>query len=351
MNNAPQNILWMGQPFFAPALKGCGWKNVSMHYLHAFRLFSWNDLLDIAGFEPDIVVYGDMSMPPFILGMEDFPCMTVLYAVDTHIHSWLPFYAQGFDVCMVSLRDHIPNFYGPGLPPERVWWSPPYAPDETGQIEDTNKDWDCLFVGTCNESLMPKRASFLRELGRKVPGLHIETGDYRKLFPRAKVLVNHAEHGDLNFRTFEAPGCGGCLVTPQMGHGFSDIFKDGIHLLAYKPDDPDDAAQKINYLLENPQARENMRHAALMEINSRHRASHRARAFTKNMERISSEGIGSIVEKRRKNAANLRKQCLAIPYLHWAGTITNPEMKRAYLAASRGQFGQHGYAAGRVDAL
>lgn len=343
MNKTPQNILWIGNPFFAPALKDCGWKNVRLHYFRDFQVFGWDDLLDIAGFEPDVVVYGDMSTPPFILGIEDFPCMTVLYAVDTHIHSWLPFYAQGFDACMVSLRDHIPNFYGPALGRERVWWSPPHAPDETGQIQEASREWDCLFVGTCNENLMPKRFAFLKALGRKIPGLHIETGDFRKLFPRAKVLVNHAEHGDLNFRTFEGPGCGGCLVTPQMGHGFSDIFKDGVHLLAYKPDDPDDAARKINYLLEHPDLQENMRKAALMEINAHHRASHRARAFTKNVERVFAEGIESIVEKRGKNAENLRKQCLAIPFLHWANSITDPQIKQAYLAAARGRFGKPGF--------
>lgn len=143
MNNTPQNLVWLGTPFFAPKLKDYGWKNVHIHYFPSFQVFGWEDILEMAGFEPDVMVYGDCSRPPFILGME---------------------------------------------------------------------------------------------------------------------------------------------------------------------------------------------------IDARHRVSHRAKTFTENVERVFSEGIASIVERRLKNAGNVRKQCLALPYLHWANVIGNPEASQPYLAAARGCF-------------
>ena len=116
-----RRLIWLGNPYFYSSLAACGWQETCLCQLETFRILRWRDLVSQAGFEPELLVVADKSTPPFVLGMEEFPCLTVFYSVDSHIHSWHPLYAQGFDACLVSLRDHVPRFAGPFLAGERVF--------------------------------------------------------------------------------------------------------------------------------------------------------------------------------------------------------------------------------------
>ena len=335
---AMQRLLWIGSPFFCQALQSCGWQDVALHNFEDARVFCWEDLVRLAGFTPDVLVVADKSRPPFVLGMERFPCLTVFYSVDSHIHSWQPLYAQGFDACLVSLRGHLERFSGPFLPPERVWWSPPFAQDEDQPRPDAPKLWDCLFVGTVNENT-PRRAAFLQSLAGRLPGLHVQRGNYRALFPQGRILLNHCEHGDLNFRVFEAMGCGGCLLTPRVGHGLTELFVDGEHLVGYAPDDVGDALFRIGLLLKNPELMTYIGETALAEINAGHRARHRAQAFTDHLCDLWMQDAGALIAARQARAAAIREECLKMPYLLWAEELAEPALRQAYLAAARGNFG------------
>ncbi|MDR1776260.1 MAG: glycosyltransferase [Desulfovibrio sp.] len=331
-----QNILWIGSPFFCRELHCHGWANVKTHNFEDVRVFNWQDLLALAGFTPDVLVVADKSRPPFVLGVENFPCLTVFYSVDSHIHSWQPRYAQAFDVCLFSLKDHRRRFVTQTLPEERVIWSPPFAREEDGPNETMPKEWDCLFVGTVDENT-PRRALFLRELKKRLPGLHCTRGDYRVLYPGGRVILNYSEHGDLNFRVFEATGCGACLVTPRVGHGLSQLFTDGEHLLSYAADDVDDALSRIEFLLEHPEFMQRMGAAALEKVNAGHRARHRARAFADVLRDIRTGGMGDIIAARRARADFIRETYLKLVYLLWADDVNQAPLKEAYLAAARGK--------------
>lgn len=337
-----QKILWLGAPYFASALKDCGWENVVTHTPATYEIYSWSDLVRIAGFEPDVLVLADLSTPPYVLGIENFPCLTVFYSVDSHIHSWHPYYAQAFDACLVSLGDHVKHFANIYLGLERILWSPAFAPEKAIPDPDARKIWNCLFVGTNDQALMPKRHAFLRDLASQTPGLQIKSGDYTRLFPQAHVLVNQAEHGDLNFRVFEAMGCGGCLVTPRIGHGLDKMFVDGEHYVGYSQDDAGDAAYRIKFLLENPDLCEHIGKAALAEINARHRPIHRAQAFTDHLCDLAMQGADEIIRQRRSKAASICSQALSMLYLSWANELPVQSHKKAFLAAAHGKFGLHG---------
>lgn len=312
-----------------------GWEMSGYANFSEMRLFGWEDIVQLAGFTPDILVVADKSLPPFVLGMEDFPCFTVLYCVDTHIHSWLPIYAQGFDACLISLRDHIQPFVSNFMPDERVWWSPPYAQDTDQPDDDVLRIWDCLFVGSVNENT-PGRKVFLEKLGEKISGLHITRGSYPKLFPTGKIILNYCELGDLNFRVFEAMGCGCCLLTPAVGHGLADLFTDGVCLQTYKPNDVEDARKKIQNLLNDEGRCQKMRVAAKAAIDSGHRASHRAKSLYKKLQDLGD--LQEIVRKRRKKAKLLYENILKICYLQWADAIPVARIKSGYLAAANGAF-------------
>ncbi len=334
-----QRLLWIGSPFFCSSLKECGWQDVAFHNFEEPRVYGWGDLVRLAGFVPDVLVVADKSRPPFVLGVEEFPCLTVFYGVDSHIHAWESMYAQAFDACLVSLGDHVERFSGPFLAADRVWWSPPFARDEDGPRPDLPKRWDCLFVGTVNAAGMPRRAAFLRDLGGRLPGLHVTRGNYRELFPQGRVLLNQCEHGDLNFRVFEGMGCGGCMVTPRVGHGFGKLFVDGEHLVGYAPDDAGDAHYRISFLLEHPDLITYIGETALAEVNAKHRARHRAQALTDHLCDIWMQGAEALVAARRERAAAVRRNCLSVPYLLWAREVPQPELKAAYLDAAQGRFG------------
>lgn len=347
-----QRLLWIGSPFFSDALSSCGWDAVARHNFEHAAVFGWHDLVRIAGFEPDVLVVADKSRAPFVLGVEDFPCLTVFYSVDSHIHSWQPYYAQAYDACIVSLRDHKSRFAGAFLPAERVWWSPAFAWHYDSPEPGIAKDMDCVFVGTVNANL-PLRAAFLQRVGAQLPGLQVVTGPYHNLYARARVVLNHCEHGDLNFRVFEAMGCGSCLVTPRIGHGLTDLFKEGEHLCCYAADTcdsgacaaveqaADEAVAQVRYLLEHPLEAERMGRAALECIDNAHRAVHRAESFSHAVRQLLAHDP-HIVARRRNTAEAVRKQYLRLPYLHWAEELGATGLSEAYLAAARGEFGLTG---------
>lgn len=329
-----RRILWLGAPFFSASIDGGHWQ-VSAHNFSSMRIFTWDDIVRLAGGVPDVLVVADNSHPPFVLGMEDFPCVTVLYAVDSHIHSWQPLYAQGFDLCLVSLRDHLTIFQGARLPDAHIWWSPPYARDDDAPSPESIQKWDCLFVGTVNPELLPRRSQFLREVGALVPGLHVVRGDYCRYFAQGKVVLNQCEHDDCNFRVFEALGCGACLVTPAVGHGLTDIFTNGEHCVLYAPHNAVDAAAKIHALLDDTARRQSIAAAGLAAVDGGHRARHRARAFVEKLEHFWPQAPNCI-RARRANAAHIRQQYLRVPYLLWAKELPHPPLQKAYLDAARG---------------
>ena len=328
-----QNIIWIGNPFFVNKLADCGWKKVFTHNFQNFTLFTYEDLVRLAGFTPDVVVVADKSMPPFVLGVEDFPCLTVFYAVDSHLQSWYPYYAQGFDLCLLSLKDHQSLFQG-RLKACDILWSPPFAQDAFRPKDKLEtKCWDCLFVGRVNQTT-PKRRVFLETLGKLLPGLHVVFGDFVQLFPKARVVLNYCEHGDLNFRVFEALGLGCALVTPMIANGQSDLFQDGEEMLCFDPEKPEEALAGIQRLLNDTALCRHLEEKGLEAIDRAHRASHRAKTFTEKLQSLAPQAA-EIIAQRQAEASKIRQTYLKLPYLLWANEMADPAMKASYLAAAR----------------
>lgn len=325
-----QRLFWIGSPFFARDLRHHGFE-VSVYNFESQNLHTWDDIVRLAGWEPDVVVVADKSRPPFVLGMERFPCHTVFYAVDTHIHSWYPLYAQGFDACIVSLRDHLPLMLERRLSPEQVLWSPAFAPNSPAP-QPQSPEFECLFVGNVNPDTTPQRRIFLQALAMMVP-LTIRQGNYRDLYAKARVVLNFCEHGDLNFRVFETLGCGNCLVTPAVGHGQNDLFTPGVHFLDYTPHDVDSAAEAVRTALHNPSLCALLGHNGLEAVENGHRSAHRAAAFNEFIRGLPAD----LPQRRLAESDAVCRDWLRRLYLHHAECNTTPALREAYLRASMGQ--------------
>ncbi len=325
-------LFWIGHDYFQTSLPLCGFE-VRYFNFNEFEVFNWERIVEIAGYEPDVLVVADKSLPPFVLGMENFPCLTVFYAVDSHIHSWFANYAQAFDLCLVSLHDHVDFFRHKNLASERILWSPPFARDTDAPNDQISPEHDCLFVGNVNAENLAKRVKFIEELKEYMPSLHVLQGNYAKLFPLGRVLLNHCENEDLNFRVFEALGCGGVLVTPQVGHGLDKLFINKKHLVTYESGNAKDAAKCIEYLLANANVRQSLAQQGLMEIDKKHRALHRAQALSNLIHSIPRQ---EIINARLQNAPSVRKVWLRQIYLLFADVMQKEELREIYLKAALG---------------
>ena len=156
-------LLWIGSPFFSSSLAQFGWE-VVVHNFEEPYVYTWPDIVRLNnGVPPDVLVVADKSRPPFVLGMESFPCLTVFYCVDSHIHAWYPKYAQAFDVCLLSLRDDVPRFANMRLPLKRILNTPAFA-KMNDMPREAEKIHDILFVGKVDPDTMPGRFAFLYAL-------------------------------------------------------------------------------------------------------------------------------------------------------------------------------------------
>ncbi len=334
-----KRLAWLANPLFARALGTVqapfGWR-VDHLPVPAHRFFTWDDLVATFGFVPDALVYGDMSVPPMLLGLEAYPCLTAFACVDSHIHAWYPLYAQAFDLCLVGLADHLPGFAGPFLPADRLLWSPPFAAaaDRPGpQGLDGPKATDLVFVGKDDPALTPVRSALLARLRGRFPGFRSFRGPYREAFRLSRLVLNIAEHGDLNYRVFEALGCGTALVTPRVGHGQDALFTDGRDLFLYDQDDFEGLCRLVEALLADPARRARAAASGLATVDAGHRDIHRARAFADRFLALPHE---EVVAARQHRAPAIRARVLRPLFLHWAEACrADPALAARFLEAAR----------------
>jgi hypothetical protein len=325
------SVACLGGTFFSPALRDLGFRVLPLP-LSRPEILDWTEVCRRAGEAPDLLLYLDRSLPPPLAGLERFPCLTAFWCIDSHIHSWYPAWAQGFDLCFASLRDHLPRFVL-RLPPERVLWLPPFADlGHQPPAAPPDTEWDLLFAGTVNPETTPGRAAFLNELGQRLPGLAVRQGRFGELLPRARLALNVAERGDLNFRVFEALGCGSCLLTPRVGHGQDTLFRHGEHLFIYDPEDMDGLVRLVNELLAQPERCAAVARAGRAAVDAAHRPIHRARQVARAVSGLDAEAV---VGQRLEQAKDIREKYLKLVYLHWAEAAQDPATRAAYLAAAK----------------
>lgn len=295
------------------------------------QVLTYDDVVRQAGFAPDVAIYSDKSGPPPLAGIERFPCLTIFYCVDSHIHAWYPDYARAFDLCAVSLRDHLPLFAA-ARGDDRALWLPPF-PRIADRPVPAVPVHDMIFVGKVDQVLTPGRHAFLGELRSLLPGLCVTSGNYRELFPTGRLVLNVAEGGDLNFRVFEALACGACLVTPAVGHGQDELFIPGEHLFTYPSMDAPAVAALARELLADEPRRRRVAQAGEALVRDRHRPEHRAQSLLDFIR--DHEPFEPLIASRLQNAPALFESVLRPLYLHWAEALRPDPAARVFLEMGR----------------
>ena len=258
MANAPLSILLLNQTWFREELREMGHEVLAASYSAdecdlQYRFGSSIELLLRRlprSFTPDRIVYHDNSGPVSIHGLEHVPIPSVFYSVDTHHHAhWQKYFAACFDLVLGAQKPYLAELAESGT---RAEWFPLWSP--VFVEPDPVKSVDVAFRGALNPKLNPARTKFFHALAERVE-IDLHSGPYVDLFKKTRIVVNHAVKDDLNFRVFEVLMCGPLLLTPDDSAGLCDLFTPGVDLITYRPNDVDDAAEKIHYYLSHEEER------------------------------------------------------------------------------------------------
>ncbi|SBW09190.1 conserved hypothetical protein [uncultured delta proteobacterium] len=179
------------------------------------------------GFIPDCAFWCDASNLPYLPGIEELPCVTAFYSIDTYCHMWHFGFANAFDAVFVAQKDHLPFF-----PKDTVLvrWLPLFAPalEESPPMEA--RDIPVSFVGTRQHPNNPDRKPFLDGFRRAHP-LVVYSGPYRDIFSRSRIVLNQTACSEVNYRCFEALSCGTGLLMEICNHGLDELFRPGETIL------------------------------------------------------------------------------------------------------------------------
>jgi hypothetical protein len=282
------------------------------------------------GWTPDLIVFGDDCRLLGVTGLEDAPCPTAMISVDAHHNAgWHAPMAAAFDHVFVAQKDYIPAFETDGA--ARVHWFPCWAPDDCPPPAAA-KRYEVAFVGTLDPRLNAERVALIDALRPRLP-LHAAEGDYRHVFPAARVVLNQTVRGDLNARVFEAMACGAFLLTERTGNGLLDLFAEGEHLVTYPRGDVEAIVRLATRWAAADAERAAVAERGRAAVRAAHLECHRAAEL---LRRVAADRTRAADAVRRAGAA--RAYCQLAYYArrldeHFPADVY-PALRQRYLAAA-----------------
>ncbi|MDR2668358.1 MAG: glycosyltransferase [Desulfovibrio sp.] len=254
------------------------------------------------GFVPDFVFLCDSGNMPYFHHIEELPCVSAFYSIDTWCNHWhLPF-ANAFDIVFSAQKGYAEALAESGVP---VLWLPLFAPSSVIPRVEVPRDVPVSFVGTIGHRNNPDRQSFLKQFKELHP-LVTYSGPYAELYARSRVVLNQSACSEVNFRCFEAMACGAALLTERGCMGMEDLFVEGETILpGYIRNDRRGAAEAAARALADPAVLARVARAGQALVLERHLDRHRAAAIV--------AAATSCLEENRpaKRLAELpRRKCL-----------------------------------------
>jgi hypothetical protein len=190
----------------------------------------------------------DDSKPVVHLGIENLGIQKIWYSIDTHLHhGWHRYFGMAFDtVCIAQKKwhDEFRHLANRQWLPLYFWSDSEYIPWEKRTIPIS-------FVGNLNRELNPGRIALFDGLRKRGMPVAVHSGDFRTVYRQSKVVVNQCVNDDVNFRFFEAPGCGAVLVNQPLSHSMTELLVPGEEYVLCKSDDVNGFAEAISWCFDH----------------------------------------------------------------------------------------------------
>lgn len=282
-------IVLLGSAALAPALRRLGHAVLTVGSMgehfdiplrHPLTVSAFRCLLAGRDFEPDALVLADEGNVPLVVGLDSLPWPQIFFSIDTFCNPWHVPFAHAFDRVLVAQRDFVPVFAAEGH--DTRWFPlfcrsavPAQSPEEWLSVRDI----PVAFVGTLNPKNIPGRQPFL-DAFRKLHPLVCLQGDFMPVFQRTRIVLNQTAAGELNYRCFEAMGCGAALLTDSREHGFHELFAEGVDVMPpYARLRPEAAVLAVRDWLSRPRELAGLALAGLERVTRLHTDKARARAL------------------------------------------------------------------------
>lgn len=251
---------------------------------------------------PDLIVLGDESTQPLVLGLETLPVPLVWYTIDSHIHAnWHIYYAAAFDVILVAQKDWVPAYQLDG-DRQHVSWMPLFCHRSHDRDLGLAREIPLSFIGTLDAARNPDRVDLIQRVQAQYP-IVVQSGPYNETFNRSMMVLNQSVANDVNFRTFQAMACGALLLTERVGNGFSDLFQDRTHCALYEKGTVDQIIEIADYYQSHPAEREAIARRGYETVMAAHTSLHRAQAL---LDTVARQPLHEFVGKRLMRQAPIR---------------------------------------------
>lgn len=260
-----------------------------------------------SGFIPDGLFWCDSSNLPYLPGIEELPCATTYYSIDTYCQIWHFGFANAFDAVFVAQKDHVPLF-----PAKRVEvrWLPLFARELAPPLPMPDRDIPVSFVGNRKHPNNRDREGFLGGFKKAHP-LLIYTGPFEEVFSRSRIVLNQTACSEVNYRCFEAMACGAALLTEFCGHGMEELFAFGENILPpYVRNNWRQASAIAARGLAVPEKLAEIAEAGRDLVGRYHLARHRAVEVAETFESLMRERA----PQRRMKELDIRRAFLAATY-------------------------------------
>ncbi len=242
-------------------------------------------LLAANKFEPDAVIQQELLGPRVLLaGLEDIPGLRAFWARDPHLNAyWQAPYARLFDVTFSTQEHAIPALAACGA--ERIvplpWFAPsrPFRPHKqraraagfAGRLGPTRpvRAW----LAECMHGLLGEDFALVEDLSFEA---------MLDFYMDCRMVPNESLAGEVNFRLFEAAGCGCVVLGQNLGPAQEALFTPGREMLVCG--DSLELAGAVAMLEKRPHLAEALGHAAWTRVQAEHLPASRARVMLKTLD-------------------------------------------------------------------
>jgi len=250
-------------------------------------------------FCPDIVLQQEHLGPRLLLsGLDELDAVRLFWSRDPHLNAfWQAAYARLFDLTFSTQRRCIPDLcaLGAGQVQHLPWYAPGGAFTPFAQ-----RRRDVGFVGRLGPT-RPVRTWLVELLHEALPGRFeardgLDYGAMLAFYRETRLAPNESISGEVNFRLFEAAGCGCVVLAQDLGREQAELFEPGREMLVCA--DALELVDAARMLCARPRLAEALGRAAWERVQADHLPLARAKSILAAAGRASRTGADAAAGRR-----------------------------------------------------